>query len=154
MLVIDAEAGEAPRYSVTLTTRDPATRAEQVRRGMQNVILALRRRYGRAEYFARIEFTTGMAPRSGGNRRIHVHMVIKSDPGWVLREARGVIRSAWMARNPGAWRLQVAALRTVVGALHYLSLHHAKAEQAPPVTRAVQYCTGICNRKVHHSRRC
>jgi LysM repeat protein len=132
MLVIDAKAGEAPRYSITLTTRDPATHAEQVRRGMQNVVLGLRRRFGRAEYFARIEFTTGTAPTSGGHRRIHVHMVVKGEPGWGLAEAHGVIRSAWMARNPGAWRIQLAVLRTVAGALHYLSLHHAKAEQTPP----------------------
>jgi len=133
MLMLDA-AISAPTHAVTLTTRDPETTGEQFRRGCQNVWLALRRLTGEpVEYFGRIEFTTGRGTHSGGLRRIHAHFAVKS-PALAGLEGEAVkrIKSAWMARNVGAWRVEVAPLRTPAGALHYLSLHHAKAEQLPP----------------------
>jgi hypothetical protein len=134
MLMIDAAHGPPPTHALTLTTRDPDTTSEQVRRGSQNVWLALRRMgRGSVESFARPEFTTGRAARSGGLRRIHLHAAVKA-AGLIGFEAEALerIKSAWMARNDGAWRVAFEPLRTPVGALHYLSLHHAKAEQAPP----------------------
>ena len=53
-------------------------------------------------------------------------------------EAEEVVRESWrrsLKRHGSsfeAWRVSVARLRTPAGALHYLSLHHAKAEQLPP----------------------
>ena len=63
--MLDAQV-EAPTHSLTLTTRDPTTTAAMYRAASEAVFLRLRRRYGRVEYFGRIEFTTGRAKRSGG----------------------------------------------------------------------------------------
>ena len=132
MLYLDATI-EPPTHVLCLTTRDPETTAEQVRRGSNAVWQALRRRYGRGvEYFARIEFTTGKAATSGGLRRLHQHAPVKGLGGADVREATEIVRSAWEGQNVGAWRVEVARLRSRAGLLQYLSLHHAKAEQLPP----------------------
>ena len=137
LLMLDAEA-EPPTHSITLTTRDPATTPAMYRAASEAVFLRLRRRYGRVEYFGRIEFTTGQAKRSGGRRRLHGHYVVKGLVGADCAEAEEVVRESWrrsLKRHGSsfeAWRVSVARLRTPAGALHYLSLHHAKAEQLPP----------------------
>lgn len=137
ILLLDAQSGP-PRHCITLTTRDPNTTGEMYRRASEAVFRRLRRRYGRVEYFGRIEFTTGRGPRSGGARRIHGHYVVKGLAGVDSSEAAEIVRESWrrsLARNGSsfeAWRIEVAGLRTPVGVLHYLSLHHAKAEQLPP----------------------
>lgn len=131
MLYLDA-AIEPPSHTVTVTTLDPDTTAAQVAQGGKSVWLALRRRYGRADYFGRVEFTTGEAPKSGGYRRLHVHYAVKGLDGADDAEATELVRSAWGSQNVGAWRVEVARLRTRAGLVHYLALHHAKAEQLPP----------------------
>lgn len=132
MLMLDATT-EAPRFAVCLTTRDPFTTAAQIQKGSYVVFRALRKRYGPCEYFGRVEFTTGLAERSGGFRRLHIHYCVKGLDGLTdCVEAEEVTRHAWMGQNVGAWRVQVAELRTPAAALHYLNLHHAKAEQLPP----------------------
>lgn len=131
MLYLDATV-EPPGWSVVLTTRDPQTSDEAFRRGCQNVWRALRRAYGRVDYFMRIEFTTGLAALSGGYRRIHGHAAVKGLAGAEEVAATELCRHAWLARNAGAWRVEVTPLRTPAGLLAYLNLHHAKAEQLPP----------------------
>jgi len=137
ILLLDAKQ-EPPTHCIALTTRDPATTAEMYRTASEAVFRRLRRRFGRVEYFGRIEFTTGRGPGSGGARRIHGHYVVKGLAGVACAEAEEIVRGSWrrsLARNGSsfeAWRIEVAELRTPVGALHYLSLHHAKAEQLPP----------------------
>ena len=132
MLYLDAQV-EPPTHALVLTTRDPDTTAEQVRRGAGNVFRALRRETGvEVEYFGRVEFTTGQAQHSGGHRRIHLHYVVKGLAGRRLQGLREAVTAAWTAQNPGAWRLQLEELRTAAGAIHYLGLHHAKPEQHPP----------------------
>jgi len=83
------------------------------------------------QYFARIEFTTGAAATSGGHRRMHVHMLLKGLAGAELADEEDWIRGEWK-RHTGAWRVELAELRTPEGAIHYLGLHHAKASQLPP----------------------
>ena len=131
MLYLDATI-EAPTWVVTFTTRDPETTAAQVARGAGVAWAALRRRYGRVDYFGRVEFTTGKAPRSGGYRRLHVHNAVKGLDGADEAEATEIARAAWACQNEGAWRVEVTPLRSRAGLLQYLSLHHAKAEQLPP----------------------
>ena len=131
MLYLDATI-EPPTHVVTFTTRDPETTAAQVAQGGKSAWLALRRRYGRAEYFGRVEFTTGNAKTSGGYRRLHVHNAVKGLVDADPREATEIVRSAWTGQNEGAWRVEVAPLRSRAGLLQYLALHHAKAEQLPP----------------------
>lgn len=124
---------DAPTWAVCVTTRDPFTTARQVRDGSTALWQALRREYTLAEYFGRVEFTTGLAPLSGGYRRLHVHYCVKGLPCATVERATDIARHAWMGQNVGAWRVEVAELRTPAAALHYLNLHHAKAEQLPPL---------------------
>jgi hypothetical protein len=124
-----------PNVAIVLTTRDPHTTAADFRRATNTLWKALRRyvraRGGSVEYFGRIEFTTGLGPRSGGYRRIHVHYVVKLrglEPDAAFYE---LVQDTW-ARATGAWRVTVTPLRTHVGALKYLWLDQAKAVQLPP----------------------
>lgn len=131
-LVLDARV-ETPRFCMTLTTVDPNTTPEQIRRGVENVIRRLRRRFGRIEYFAAVEFTTGRGPRSGGYRRLHLHLLIKADiETFDVIEAERIARETWEGMT-GAYRIEVAALVSPGAALGYLALHHRKPEQLPPV---------------------
>jgi len=137
MLMLDARV-EAPSHCITLTTHDPETTATMYRKASEAVWLRLRRRYGRVEYYGRIEFTTGRAALSGGYRRMHGHYPIKGLGGVDCSEATEIVRETWrksLARHGAsyeAWWVEVAELRTAGAVLHYLSLHHAKAAQAPP----------------------
>lgn len=130
MLVIDAQ-DDPPTHVVTLTTHAPDTSGEVFRRGHERVWGRLRRHMPRADYFTRIEFTTGKGRRSGGHRRIHSHSAAKLDTSMTCAELEGLVRDSW-SHVTGAWIIGVQELKTPAGALHYLSLHHAKAEQVPP----------------------
>jgi hypothetical protein len=132
---MDDALRDAPKLAIVLTTRDPHTTPAEFRRATKTLWQALRRaaaaRGGTADYFGRIEFTTGEGPRSGGWRRIHVHYVVKlrgcESGSWVFE----LVQDTWRA-STGAWRVQVEELRTQVGALHYLWLDQAKVTQLPP----------------------
>jgi hypothetical protein len=131
-LVLDARQ-DAPTHCATLTTLDPSTSAEDFRRGVAQVAQRLRRRLGRVDYFAAIEFTTGKAARSGGQRRMHAHLLLKfrdrADVDVVAVEQ--LVRETWRSRT-GAHVVEVAQLLSPGAALGYLGLHHRKPSQAPP----------------------
>ncbi len=133
VLVLDAR-DEAPTHCATLTTSDPATSPAAIRRGTENVVRRLRRRYGRLEYFAAVEFTTGRSERSGGLRRLHLHLLLKvADPErFDVVDAEQLVRDSWRVTT-GAFVVEVAALVSPGAALGYLALHHRKPSQAPPV---------------------
>jgi hypothetical protein len=61
---------------------------------------------------------------------MHSHWLIKCDP------LDRVAVEAWASRTwqkyHGAWRVELAELRSVGGVVGYLALHHEKMEQAPP----------------------
>src|SRR5262245_55587224 len=59
VLVLDARE-EPPTHAMTLTTQTPWEELDPAafRNGMARVIARLRRRFGRVEYFAMVEFTT------------------------------------------------------------------------------------------------
>jgi hypothetical protein len=120
-LLLDAQV-DPPSHVVTLTTRATVS-AYDFRKGMERLARALRKGGQRFEYFARVEFTSGA---SRGVRRMHAHVLCKGLTTDV-RVLRSVVRKAW----PHGW-VQVAELRTVGGAIHYLGLHEAKASQLPP----------------------
>lgn len=158
VLVLDARQ-EAPRYCMTLTTSAPWEELdpEDFRRGVENVTRRLRRRFGRVEYFAAVEFTTGTAARSGGHRRMHAHALLKvgapteiEATGAALRareqsagvggrrdfdviEVERLVRTTWQKRT-GAFVVEVAQLVSPGAALGYLALHHRKPSQAPPAS--------------------
>lgn len=129
-LLLDARA-ELPTVCITLTTHDPHTTPATYRQASKSLFRRLRRRYGRVEYFAAIEFTTGLAVRSGGHRRLHGHYLVKGLPADQAPTIEPLTRETWLAIT-GAWVVEVAELRSPGAALGYLSLHHRKPEQAPP----------------------
>jgi len=134
MLMLDA-AVEPPRYTITLTTRDPDTSDHAFREGSKAVWQRLRRKYGRVDYFGSVEWTTGTARLSGGHRRMHCHYLVKAEFDDV-RLVEHEVREAWSAsmENHGspAWVVEVAELIVPGAAIHYLNLHHRKPAQAPP----------------------
>lgn len=132
MLRQDAQENGAPGHVLTLTSRKPVTSAAEYRRACEFFWRAFRRRYGHVEYCGFVEWTTGEAPRSGGQRRLHSHWLVKGAEG-----LHGVVEvQAWASeqwRNlTGAWVVEFAELRTVGGVVGYLALHHEKISQAPP----------------------
>jgi len=125
---------EQPRYSITLTTKEPVWDAARYREGKAQVVRALRERFGRVEMLEFIEQTTGKAPRSGGHKRGHGHNLVKLDaPGEVLA-IEGIVGPIWK-RTLGASQVSVSELRSAGGAVAYLTLNLAlekgKASQAP-----------------------
>lgn len=118
---------------MTLTTKTPWQELdpEAFRQGVAAVVKRLRRRYGRCEYFAAVEFTTGKARRSGGHRRMHAHVLLKMRDGLDVIEVEQLVRETWQHAD-GAYVVEVAKLVTPGAALGYLALHHRKPSQAPP----------------------
>jgi hypothetical protein len=131
ILVIDARV-DAPAVAMTLTTARPGTTSSEYRRACATLWKRLRREWGRAEYFAAVEFTTGQAKRSGGHRRLHAHHLVKGLPVETVLAVEAVCREV-MARALDAPVVEVAALRSPGAAMGYLGLHHRKPQQAPPV---------------------
>lgn len=133
--MIDARV-RAPSHAITLTTRDPNTPGKVYREASAHVWRTLRRHGYQPEYFGAIEWTSGRAARSGGHRRMHGHYLVKGLEGEDVRLVEHHVRSAWKAategRGHGAWVVEVAELVVPGAAIHYLNLHHRKAEQAPP----------------------
>jgi hypothetical protein len=92
----------------------------------------LRRRFGRIEYGASVEHTTGERA-ADGLRRMHGHHLVKwLDPG-DCDEARRIAKRTW-ERHTGAWNVDVAPLHSSGGIVGYLALHHRKREQLPPAS--------------------
>lgn len=131
MLRMDAEDNSAPRYVLTLTSVRVDFTSKEYGRACQTFWEAFRRRWGRAiEYCGFIEWTTGEGPRSGGERRMHSHWLIKAD-GLDVDAVQAWVSDRWR-RLTGAWVVQLAELRHAGGVVGYLALHHEKMEQAPP----------------------
>jgi hypothetical protein len=129
MLLLDARR-EAPTTAITLTTKDPDTPAAIYREGSRQVWRALRDRFGRVEYAAMIEWTTGWHDPHG-YRRMHGHHLGKGIPTDHVLEAESIVREVW-SRVTGAIVVEVAALISPGAAIGYMGLHHRKPQQAPP----------------------
>jgi hypothetical protein len=131
LILLDGLEDGPPEVAVTLTTRNPDTPMEKFRRDVEKAVKAIRRRHPDASYFARIEYTTGKAERSGGRRRIHAHMLFKGIPAEDCAALERVVRRVWKERT-GAHKIEVARIRSAAGAMHYVTEHFAKAIQRPP----------------------
>jgi hypothetical protein len=131
-LVLDARE-QSPTHCITLTTVDPETSAKLYRQASAALWKRLRRLYGRVEYYGHIEWTTGTAASSGGDRRMHGHYLVKfldrSDVD--VLDVERIVRETWETVT-GAYRVEVAQLASPGAAIGYLSLHHRKPEQAAP----------------------
>jgi hypothetical protein len=134
-LFVDAQ-WELPDLVLTLTTHDPAhsESGEVVNRAVQRVFEWLRRRYGReVAYLSLVEFTTGRARRSGGYRRLHLHVLVKlRGAAFDLADVEAGVSRIW-AHNTGATVVEVSGLQSCGGIIGYLGgLHHTKRSQRPP----------------------
>jgi hypothetical protein len=131
---LDALDGERfPTWGLTTTTRRPGFEQVALRRCEENLYRALRREYGRQiEYLGFVEFTTG---RNDGVRRPHVHHLVKGLPrpsADMALELEGRVSELWYRYTGDAWVVECRPLRTPMGAIAYLALHHHKREQQPP----------------------
>jgi hypothetical protein len=138
-LLIDARV-QLPSIVVTLTTVAPYREdrcrrlAETYRNASTQLWRSLRSEFGRGvEYFGSMEFTTGQAATSGGDRRLHGHYLVKGMDPAMCPAAQRSARKVW-TRATGAWNVEVAALATAGGIVGYLALHHRKREQLPPAS--------------------
>lgn len=128
---LDAERFGHPLVGVTLTTVDPETTGARFRKDCEQALRALRRRWPDVQYLGFVEWTTGKGQRSGGHRRIHMHLLLRGLLPSESGEAEGILRRVWLART-GASMVEARALRSAAGATAYLVHHHRKREQAPP----------------------
>ncbi|HEY8705186.1 MAG TPA: hypothetical protein VIL98_10555 [Gaiellaceae bacterium] len=139
---LDALEGRLyPTWSLTTTTAKPWTLVRHVE-VMADLNTAekmlwkwMRRDLGLpVEYLGFVEFTTGESARDG-LRRPHKHHLVKglgrpSDGRLVALESQ--VSEKWKLYTRGAWRVECRPLRTPMGAVAYLALHHNKLEQNPP----------------------
>jgi hypothetical protein len=136
------DSGRYPTWGLTTTTREPWTRETHVERSRmlkhaeKMLFRQLRRDHGRqVEYLGFVEFTTGQARSSAGFRRAHVHHLVKGlgrpdEERAAALELR--VSSLWRTYTREAWRVECRPLRTALGSIAYLALHHHKLEQRPP----------------------
>jgi hypothetical protein len=97
-------------------------------------------------YCAFLEWTSGRGTHAGGVRRPHLHHLVKGipiehpllvpvvlDDGKVTNALERRVSELWAAATGGdAFVVECRPLRTPVGAIRYLALHHKKKAQAPP----------------------
>lgn len=158
---LDAELN-MPTVGLTTTTRDPNFGLKRLRQAEASLWRWLRKSprgplLHDLEYLGFLEWTTGDGTRSGGHRRPHEHHLAKNIApdhelmeeidrvdlnGRPVRDRDGNVERAtrleqivsrkWHEFTGDAWVVEVRPLRTPVGAIAYLTLHHHKREQAPP----------------------
>jgi hypothetical protein len=135
MVALDAVV-DAPSLFVVLTTRDPSTTRDEVRRHLEQTFKAVRSTWADAEYACFVEFTTGLSVWSGGHRRIHLNLLTKGVPSTCADELRGVLRQSW-GRRTGTTQLHVGDVYAAEGLVKYvtnLALHVMKDGQRPPAS--------------------
>jgi hypothetical protein len=131
---LDSFDGERwPTWSLTTTTREPGFARDKLKHAEKMLFRQMRRDYGRQiEYLGFVEFTSG---RSDGVRRPHVHHLVKGLPRATTEEVLRLERRVselWYRFTQDAWVVECRPLRTPMGAIAYLALHHHKREQQPP----------------------
>lgn len=131
LVALSCEVYGPPQVGVTLTTVDPQHDQVRFRRDVEQALKALRRRWPQVEYLGFVEWTTGKGARSGGHRRIHMHLLLRGLLPSEAEAAELVVRDVWEART-GASRVEVAQLRSTGAAVAYLVHHHRKADQSAP----------------------
>lgn len=130
VILLDGLEFGPPRVALTLTTRDPEHGTERFREDVKHLMTFLRKRLDRVEYFSRIEYTTGKGARSGGKRRLHSHNLLKYVTPEEAAALETEVRDFW-ERRTGAWRIELAELRSSAGAMHYITEHFSKSRQRP-----------------------
>jgi len=134
VLTLDALYGEAPGLLAVLGTAAVTLDMSRFYVGRREVMRALRREWPEARYGCHVEYTTGDAERSGGDRRPHWNLLFKGIPAEDFEAAGEVIVSEWCRRVPTAApeAQYVGAVRNEGGLIRYLSQHFGKVSQRPP----------------------
>lgn len=153
MVGLDA-SDDQPRIVSTFTTRDPLTPAE-LNEANDYIRRLVRSELGPARSLAMLEFTTGRAATSGGQRRPHFHTLWKDVDGDAAPLIAGVAGHV-LGRASGAFRHDVQPIRSPAGATMYVARHHLKESQAPPPwwgpTRRVRPSRGYWSRPAKQLR--
>jgi hypothetical protein len=133
MLILDALGGDAPTLLAIVGTRTATLDMGAFRRGRDELVRAMRRRWPAFEYACEVEYTTGYGPRAGGERRPHWNWLGKGVPDADVDEARELMREMWCGRvDAEPERQYVELLRSPAAALKYVTAHYMKASQRPP----------------------
>jgi hypothetical protein len=124
VLRLDSFDGGFPTVGITTTTRTLGFPWESLRRAEERLWRDLRARYGRqVEYCGFVEWTR--------SRRPHVHHTVKG-LGALPLDFEAEVSELWRSHTRDAWQVEARPLRTPMGAIAYLVLHHHKRDQAPP----------------------
>jgi len=118
-----------PQVALTLTSWRPTY--NRWSRDVRALTATLRGAFGPFVHLGFLEWTTGLAERSGGHRRGHMHLLARGlDPGRAA-DANELAGREWK-RLTGATRVEAEAIRTEAAVIAYLGRHHVKQAQAPP----------------------
>lgn len=161
VIKLDAQV-RPPTVGITTTTRRPGVSPKELREAERILWRALRKgmrigspgRRRRADefeafpdlqYLGFLEWTTGEAEGSDGERRPHIHHLVKGipsdhrmlepkvlDSGRVTTRLEERISELWREITGDSFVVECRKLRTPAGAIAYLALHHHKRKQAPP----------------------
>jgi len=88
------EVCERPLSFLTVTTRDPDMPLLDFQRCFEALLLRLKRRYGRIDYYGTIEGTSGRLARDR-RRRMHGHYIVKGVPPSEVPVAELLCRQTW-----------------------------------------------------------
>jgi hypothetical protein len=120
-----------PSVALTLTSWDPFRDVQKTwARDVEHVIRALRRLAPSLQYLGFMEWTEGTKARDG-QRRPHLHALIRGVPLDLVDELERLTRKVWTERT-GAHRVELAPLRAAEDGVAYLALHHLKPAQHAP----------------------
>jgi hypothetical protein len=150
VLQLDAFDGDFARVAITTTTWKPYVDPRSLANAERQLWRALRRDFPMLDYCGVLEWTPGTALTSGGHRRPHIHhgvkrmtydpvdAVVVGEDDWGnsierLPRWESHVSTLWRRYSPdGAWRVECAPLRSPMGMIRYMILHHYKRSQAPP----------------------
>jgi hypothetical protein len=131
MLALEAELGTPPQLLAIVGTRTATVDNKSFYLARQWTFRALRREFGPVEYGSFLEFTTGLAQRSGGLRRPHWNWFLKT--AGAVDDVRQVVRDNWCRHVDAEPDAQyVEEVRDGQAAPRYIALHFEKPDQAPP----------------------
>jgi len=121
LLALDGLYGVPPAWWVVLTTQHTAASQARYRSWWE-----VAKRAAGCPTARLLEFTTGLGPRSGGERRPHWNVLLKGG-----QDQAEAMLDAWRAVS-GSTAGYVGEVADVGGLLRYLALHFQKESQRPP----------------------
>jgi hypothetical protein len=133
MLSLDALEGDAPAVLMVLTTRTATLEREPFYKAREKLFRALRRRWPELQYTSLLEYTTGYADTSGGERRPHWNYLLKGVSKADIPAIKAIVDERWCSNIDAEPAAQcVRDLYAVGGVIRYLTQHFGKESQRPP----------------------